>query len=177
MRVRLKAIEIPGQEDRRMHIRDTIVRTCAAACLIAALAGSIPASAGEPGLQFYTSPAIAAANPPFSQAVRVGDVLYLSGTIGIVPGTGALAAGGIEAEARQAMENMGAVLKANGLAFDDVFKCTAMLADMGKWGDFNKVYVTYFKPGHLPARSAFGAAALARGAQVEVECLAYAGAK
>ena len=147
-----------------MHIQDTIVRICAASCVIAAVAGSVPASAGEPGLQFCTSPAVAAANPPFSQAVRVGDILYLSGTVGIVPGTGALAAGGIEAEARQAMENMGAVLKANGLSFDDVFKCTAMLADMGKWGDFNKVYVTYFKPGHLPARSAFGAAALARGA-------------
>ena len=160
-----------------MHVQNTIVRICAASWVIAAVAGSVPASAGEPVLQFYTSPAVAAANPPFSQAVRVGDILYLSGTVGIVPGTGTLAAGGIEAEARQAMENMGAVLKANGLSFDDVFKCTAMLADMDKWGDFNKVYVTYFKPGHLPARSAFGAAALARGAQVEVECLAYAGAK
>jgi 2-iminobutanoate/2-iminopropanoate deaminase len=146
-------------------------------CVVAGVAAPLPASAADAGPQFYTSPVVAAANPPFSQAVRVGDTLYLSGTIGIVPGTSALAAGGIEGEARQAMENMGAVLKANGLSFDDVFKCTVMLADMGKWGDFNKVYVTYFKPGRLPARSAFGAAALARGAQVEVECLAYAGAK
>jgi enamine deaminase RidA (YjgF/YER057c/UK114 family) len=105
-----RSIDIPRPEERRMHIQDAMVRICAASCVIAALAGSVPASAGEPRLQFYTSPAVAAANPPFSQAVRVGDILYLSGTIGIVPGTGALAAGGIEAEARQAMENMGAVV-------------------------------------------------------------------
>ena len=73
------------------------------------------------------------------------------------------------------MDNIGAVLKANDLSFDNVVKCTATLADMAKRGDFNKVYVTYFKPGRLPARSAFGASGLARNAQVEVECLAYAG--
>jgi len=67
------------------------------------------------------------------------------------------------------------VLKANGLSFDDVFKCTAMLSDMANWEAFNKVYVTYFQPGHLPARSAFGASGLALGAQLELECLAYAG--
>jgi 2-iminobutanoate/2-iminopropanoate deaminase len=58
--------------------------------------------------------------------------------------------GGIEAETRQTRENVGAVLKANGLTFDDVFKCTVMLADMAKWEDFNKVYLTYFK---TPIRS------------------------
>jgi enamine deaminase RidA (YjgF/YER057c/UK114 family) len=73
-----------------MHVQNTIVRICAASWVIAAVAGSVPASAGEPGLQFYTSPAVAAANPPFSQAVRVGDILYLSGTVGIVPGTGTM---------------------------------------------------------------------------------------
>jgi len=126
-------------------------------------------------IEFYTSPQAAAAKLPFSQAVRVGDVVYLSGVLGYVPGTLKLVPGGIEAETRQTMENIGAVLQANGLTFDDVFKCTVMLADMGKWGDFNKVYLTYFKPDRLPARSAFGASALALGAQVEVECWAYAG--
>ena len=125
-------------------------------------------------IAFYTSPEATAAKLPFSQAVRVGDVLYLSGALGNVPGTLQLAAGGIEAETKQTMENIGAVLKANGLGFDDVFKCTVMLADMAKWGDFNKIYVTYFKPDRLPARSAFGASALALGAAVEVECMAYA---
>jgi reactive intermediate/imine deaminase len=135
------------------------------------------AETGEPTMQFYTSPAAAAAKLPFSQAVRVGDVLYLSGALGNLPGKRELVAGGIEAETRQTMENIGAVLKANGLSFDDVFKCTVMLADMAKWEAFNKVYVSYFSPDRLPARSAFGATALALGAQVELECWAYAGKK
>jgi reactive intermediate/imine deaminase len=128
-------------------------------------------------MRFYTSPDAAAAKLPFSQAVQVGDVLYLSGALGHKPGTRKVVDGGIEAETRQTMENIGAVLKANGLTFDDVFKCTVMLADMAKWEDFNKVYLTYFKPGRLPARSAFGASALALGAQVELESWAYAGKK
>ncbi|MBU6474054.1 MAG: Rid family detoxifying hydrolase [Alphaproteobacteria bacterium] len=110
---------------------------------------------------------------PFSQAVRVGDVLYLSGQIGNRPGTMELVEGGIEAEARQMMENIGAVLKANGLSFDDVLKCTVMLVDMSQWSAFNQVYVQYFKPGRLPARSAFGCNGLALGAAVEMECLAF----
>jgi 2-iminobutanoate/2-iminopropanoate deaminase len=144
--------------------------------LLAATAGAVlAAGAEEPSMQFYHSPGAVAAKLPFSQAVRVGDVLYLSGALGNVPGTRQVVAGGIEAETRQTMENIGAVLKANGLSFDDVFKCTVMLADMAKWEDFNKVYVTYFKPDRLPARSAFGASGLALGAQVELECMAYAG--
>jgi 2-iminobutanoate/2-iminopropanoate deaminase len=134
-----------------------------------------PAHAEEQTMQFLNSPAALAAKLPFSQAVRVGDVLYLSGTLGNIPGTRDLASGGMEAETRQTMENIGALLKANGLSFHDVFKCTAMLADMSKWSDFNKVYVTYFEPGRLPARSAFGANGLALGAQVELECWVYFG--
>jgi len=126
-------------------------------------------------MQFINSSAAKTAKLPFSQAVRVGDVLYLSGALGNVPGKLELVPGGMEAEARQTMENIGAVLKENGLSFDDIFKCTVMMADMAKWGDFNKVYVSYFKPDRLPARSAFGAAGLALGAQVEVECMAYMG--
>ncbi len=128
-------------------------------------------------MQFINSQAAKAAKLPFSQAVRVGDVLYLSGALGNVPGKMELVPGGMEAEARQTMENIAAVLKENGLTFDDVFKCTVMMADMSKWGDFNKVYLTYFKPDRLPARSAFGANGLALGAQVEVECIAHIGAK
>ncbi len=128
-------------------------------------------------MHFYTSPDAAPAKLPFSQAVRVGDILYLSGALGNAPGTRNVVPGGIEAETRQTMENIGAVLNANGLTFDDVFKCTVMLADMAEWEIFNKIYVTYFKPDRLPARSAFGANGLARGARVELECLAYAGKK
>jgi 2-iminobutanoate/2-iminopropanoate deaminase len=134
-----------------------------------------PAAAKDEQVHFYSSPAVIAAKLPFSQAVRVGDVLYMSGTIGNLPGKAELVPGGIEPETKQMMENIGEVLKGNGLTFDDVFKCTAMLADMSKWRDFNKVYVTYFKPERLPARSALGANGLALGAQVELECWAFAG--
>ena len=126
-------------------------------------------------IEYISSPALKAAKVPFSAAVRVGDVLYLSGQLGNVPGKLELVPGGMEAEARQTMENIKTVLAENGLTFDDVVKATVMLADMSKWADFNKVYVTYFKPDRLPARSAFGANALALGAQVEVEVMAYVG--
>jgi reactive intermediate/imine deaminase len=126
-------------------------------------------------MEFINSPAAQAAKLPFSLAVRVGDVLYLSGCLGNVPGRLELVPGGMEPEARQTMENIGAVPKENGLGFDAVFKVTVMLADMSKWSDFNKVYVTYFDPHRLPARSAFGANGLALGAEVEVEVTAYAG--
>jgi len=123
-------------------------------------------------MQFIVSPDDARLGLPFSAAVRVGDVLYLSGAIGNRPGTLSLAEGGIAAETRQAMENIGRTLEACGLGFEDVFKCTIMLADMSDWRAFNDVYIAYFAKGRLPARSAFGASGLALGARVEIECLA-----
>ena len=118
-----------------------------------------------------------AANLPFSDAVRVGEVLYLSGQLGNVPGTRTIVPGGIEAETRQMMENIARVLNAQGLSFDNLIRCTVMLADMSQWPAFNEVYVTYFKPGRLPARSAFGTNGLALDAAVEMECTAWAGGK
>jgi 2-iminobutanoate/2-iminopropanoate deaminase len=109
---------------------------------------------------------------PFSPAVRVGDVVYLSGQIGL--GTDGRIPVGIEAQSRAAMDNVAAAAKLAGVGMDDVFKCTVMLDDMSLWGDFNRVYVGYFKPDRLPARSAFGADGLALGAPLEVECLAVA---
>ena len=126
-------------------------------------------------LEFISSPAVKAARLPFSAATRVGDVLYLSGCLGNVPGKMELVPGGMEAKARQAMENIKSVLTDSGLTLDHVFKATVMLADMKQWGDFNKVYVGYFKPDRMPARSAFGTNGLALGAQVEVEVIAYCG--
>ncbi|MBS0536347.1 MAG: RidA family protein [Proteobacteria bacterium] len=128
-------------------------------------------------VKFINSTAAKALELPFSQAVQVGDVLYLSGQLGNRPGTLELVSGGMEAEARQTMENIGAVLKENGLSFADVFKVTVMLADMSQWPAFNKVYVGYFDAGRLPARSAFGCKGLALGAQLELECMAYLGGK
>jgi len=110
---------------------------------------------------------------PFSQAVRAGDFLFLSGAIGNRPGTLTLVEGGLAAQARQTMENIGEVLKACGLGFGDTVKFTVMLADMRRWAEFNAVYVQYFDPARLPARSAFGASGLALGGEVEVECVAY----
>jgi reactive intermediate/imine deaminase len=155
---------------------DTILKTARCLFAIAGLAWlyGTPAVAENEQVHFYNSPAAAAAKLPFSQAVRVGNILYLSGAIGVLPDKMELAPGGIEGETTRMMENIGSTLKANGLTFDDVFKCTAMLADMSKWGAFNKIYVTYFKPEHLPARSALGVNGLALGAQVELECWAFA---
>lgn len=108
---------------------------------------------------------------PFTPAVRVGDVLYLSGQVGVQPGTLDLVPGGIEAEARQTMSNVRAVVEAAGLTMQDVVKCTVMLEDIGEWGTFNEVYQEFFETPY-PARSAFGADGLALGARAEVECLA-----
>lgn len=114
------------------------------------------------------------ANPnsgmPFSDAVRIDDLLILSGQIG-ADSTGQLVAGGIEAETRQTMENIKAELERNGATMDDVVKCSAMLADISEWGAMNEVYRPYFTR-HLPARSAFGASGLALGARIELECWA-----
>ena len=127
-------------------------------------------------MKFFRLEGNKALNLPFSDAVRLGEVLYLSGQLGIVPGTMKPAPGGIEAETRQMMENIARVLEHCGLKLDDVFKCTVMLADMTEWPAFNKVYLGYFKPERLPTRSAFGASGLALGARVEMECWAHAGA-
>ena len=123
-------------------------------------------------MEFIASLDDAALGLPFSAAVRVGDMLYLSGAIGNRPGTLTLVEGGIAAEARQAMDNIGRVLASCGLGFADVVKCTIMLADMSEWRAFNAVYVGYFEPGRLPARSAFGANGLALGARAEIEAVA-----
>ena len=110
---------------------------------------------------------------PFSESVRAGDILYLSGQVGLAPGSRSLVPGGIKAEAHQAMDNIGEVLRKNGLRYRDLVKCTVFLADMADWGAFNRAYVTYFVPGHFPARSALGANGLALGAKTEVECIAH----
>ncbi len=108
---------------------------------------------------------------PFSDAVRVDQMLYLSGKIG-TDSSFALVSGGIKAETKQTMENIRRVLDQNGSSFDQVVKCTVMLADMSEWAAMNEVYVTYFVKDRLPARSALGVNGLALGARVEVECLA-----
>ncbi len=124
-------------------------------------------------METITLPSAKALGLPFCSAARAGDFLFLSGAIGNKPGTMTLAEGGLQAQARQAMENIGDVLAACGLGFTDAVKFTIMLADMRRWAEFNAVYLSYFDPDRLPARSAFGASGLALGGEVEVECVAY----
>lgn len=113
---------------------------------------------------------------PFSEAVEAGPLLFLSGQIADA-GNGQVVPGGIEAEAHRVMDLIGQSLAKRGLGYGDLAKCTVFLADMKEWPTFNGIYAGYFKPGHFPARSAMGVNGLARGARVEVECMAVLGAK
>lgn len=129
----------------------------------------VPAFAGHPEVEYYGN------NPemqlPFSDAVRVGHMLYLSGKIGNIPGTPQLAEGGIGGETRQALENIKASLEKHGSSMGEVVKCTVFLADIAEWSDMNKVYKEYFHV-NPPARSALGSSGLALNARVEIECMA-----
>lgn len=139
-----------------------------ASLLSAGIAGTTVSAA-----EYLTSEQTRSLGLPFSDAVRAGGLLILSGQLGNLPGSMQLAPGGIRAEARQALENVKRILEANGSGMDRVVKCTVMMADIAEWADFNEVYVSYF-PDHKPARSAFGASGLAAGARVELECWAEA---
>ena len=108
-------------------------------------------------------------NMPFSEAVRVGNLLFLSGQIGDVytdiPGQTKLAEGGIRSETRQSMENIKSVLERYGLRLENVVKCTCMLTDIKEWGEMSEEYIKYF-PINKPARRAFAGTGLAMGARV-----------
>ena len=109
---------------------------------------------------------------PFCEAVRYGDILYLSGQIGDTGNSNQLVEGGITEQTRQTMLNIKRVLEENGSSLDQVIKCTCMLTDIKDWAEMSKAYVEFF-PNHKPARSAFGTTGLALGALVEIECMAY----
>jgi 2-iminobutanoate/2-iminopropanoate deaminase len=125
-------------------------------------------------VEYLRSAATAELGLPFSDAVRVGNLLFVSGQIGNAPGTTVLVPGGIAAETRQSLENVRAILEAHGSSMDEVVKCTIMMADISEWAAMNEVYVTFFGE-RLPARSALGANGLALGARVEIECWATVG--
>ena len=115
-------------------------------------------------IQYYGS----SPNRPFSNAVRVGNTVYLSGQIG--------RGEGIEAQTRASLESIKTRVEEVGGTMDDVVKCLVMLADMADFSGMNSVYTTYFTK-HRPARSAFGASGLAANARVEIECIAVLGAR
>lgn len=119
-----------------------------------------------------TSNVMAENLPPFSDATRVGNTLYLSGQIGALKLGEPLVPGGIVPETVQAMENIKEVLMKYDSSLDQVAKCTVMLADMREWSQMNGVYASYFSNGRYPARSSFGSTGLAYNARVEIECIA-----
>ena len=139
--------------------------------LSGALIACVAMAKDGPKVEFLNSGKVYPAGVPLAEAVRVGDTLYLSGQIGIQPGTLKLVPGGLKEEARQTMTNIRTTLEAHGYTLRDVVKCTVMLADISKWSDFNEVYKSFFTEPY-PARSALGANGLALGAQVEVDCIA-----
>jgi len=137
-------------------------------------------SCGEPNQRAVSeiihlrSAELEALDLPFSEAVRVGDMLYLSGQIGNLPGTTELVPGGIAEETRQTLENIRTVLERHGSSLDRIVKCTVFLADIDEWPRMNEVYVTFFGE-KKPARSAVAGSGLALGARVEIDCIAVMG--
>lgn len=127
---------------------------------------------GRPDVEYLAAPNADALELPFSEAVRVGNTLYLSGELGRRPGSLEVVPGGIGPETRQTLTNIRATLERHGSSMGDVVKCTAFLADMGEWEQMNVVYREFFENDALPARSALGASGLALGARVEIECIA-----
>jgi reactive intermediate/imine deaminase len=115
-----------------------------------------------------------AAIGPYSQAVRSGQLVFLSGQVPLDPATGQLAEGDIAAQTRRAMDNLGAVLAAAGCSFGDVVRTTIYLVDLGNFAAVNEAYATYFAPPY-PARATVQVSALPRGAAIEIDMVAVAG--
>ena len=124
----------------------------------------------SPAVEWLRAPGTEDLELPFSPAVRVGNTLYLSGALGIVPGTRNLAEGGILGETQQVLENISATLEDFGSSMDNVVKCTVFLADIREWAAMNEIYTTFFP--NKPARSAVGISGLGLSARVEIECIA-----
>uniref|UniRef100_A0A8C5VK28 2-iminobutanoate/2-iminopropanoate deaminase n=1 Tax=Microcebus murinus TaxID=30608 RepID=A0A8C5VK28_MICMU len=108
---------------------------------------------------------------PYSQAVLVDKTVYISGQIGMDPSSGQLVPGGVEEAAKQALKNMGEILKAAGCDFTNVVKTTVLLADINDFNTVNDIYKQYFKSNY-PARAAYQVAALPKGGRIEIEAVA-----
>jgi 2-iminobutanoate/2-iminopropanoate deaminase len=156
-----------------MTMTDRSLRWIAAFLFATCATESMIAGAVEAEYFPVSHPPAGMTNLPFSEAVRVGDMLYLSGDIG-TDSSGKLAPGGIAAEAKQTMDNIGANLARHQSSFDRVIQCTVALADIKDWPAFNEVYRGYFQK-HFPARMAYATSGLALGARVEVQCNALVG--
>ncbi len=122
-------------------------------------------------LEAIATPNAPAAIGPYSQAIKAGNTLYISGQLPIDPATGAFAAEDIAGQTRQSLENIGAILAEAGLTFANVAKVTVLLADIADFGAMNAVYGEYFT-GACPARAAFAVRDIPKGAKVEIEAIA-----
>lgn len=143
------------------------------ACLTLAACQQPPADSQSPEIAFLNTPDMMDSGLPFSSAVRVGDMIYLSGVIGTrEDDPNRLVEGGIVPEARRSMEIIRSSLEAFGSSMDRVVKCTVFLADEADRATFNEVYMTYFDK--LPARSGVTVGGIDLGASVEIECIAVA---
>ncbi len=118
-----------------------------------------------------TTPLAPAAIGPYNQGILVGDTLYCSGQIAIDPETGSMITGSVEEETRRVLDNVGAVLRAASMDFENVVRCTVYLTDVNDYAQVNEVYSRYFNE-TPPAREAVQVAALPRNARVEVSCVA-----
>mgnify|MGYP001357603381 CR=1 FL=1 len=128
---------------------------------------------GQNNIKYINSQKNIDSGYPFSEAVIVDNIVYLSGKVGRLP-NGQLIKGGIEAETIQTLKNIESVLEKVDLTKEDIFKCTCMLLDIKDWPKMSKAYKSFFERKNLPARSAFAGSGLALGAKVEIECLAKA---
>ena len=109
---------------------------------------------------------------PYSQAIQVGNLVYTSGQIPINPATGAFPDGGIQAQARQSLNNVRAILEEAGLSMNNVVRTTVFLADMNDFAEVNSIYAEFFSEPY-PARSAVAVKTLPKGALIEIEVVAY----
>jgi 2-iminobutanoate/2-iminopropanoate deaminase len=112
---------------------------------------------------------------PYSQAVRVGNLVFLSGQIPLDPASGNIVDGDIVVQTRRVMDNLGAVLRAAGASFAEVVKSTIFMADLGQFSKMNEVYGSYF-PSEPPARATVQVGALPRGVLIEIDMIAHVGA-
>jgi reactive intermediate/imine deaminase len=151
-------ITIPHLIFVRLALRILAIALACSACATARGAPEFLASSGGPAR-------------PFSPAVRANGFLFLAGQLG-TDSTGRVVPGGVQAETRQAMENIRSLLTRSGSSLDRVVKCTVFLADMREWAAMNDVYTTFFAVGRRPARTAAGANGLALNGRVEIECIA-----
>jgi 2-iminobutanoate/2-iminopropanoate deaminase len=123
--------------------------------------------------KIISTPDAPAAVGPYSQAVRVGSIIYCAGQIPLDPKSGQIVSGGIDAQTRRVLDNVTAVLKAEDLTFDNIVKTTIFLMDLADFQTVNEIYGSYFK-GQPPARSTVQVAGLPKGARIEIEVIAMA---